>query len=138
MSETVTEPLPIQATADYRTFELRGGIAYARPTFGKLSFFVHNFMDSSQLEKPRCEACSFMVMTPGGPMSMCVHNAKRDDYLLVAAKLKSGDAIKYFNPATGQLEDRIPDKIVVRLTKKNARGRARHQLDVDVARATVE
>ena len=71
-------------------------------------------------------------------MSMCVHNAKRDDYLLVAAKLKSGDAIKYFNPATGQLEDRIPDKIVVRLTKKNARGRARHQLDVDVARATVE
>lgn len=110
----------------------------ARGKIGKLSFFVHNFMDSSQLEKPRCEACSFMVMTPGGPMSMCVHNAKRDDYLLVAAKLKSGDAIKYFNPATGQLEDRIPDKIVVRLTKKNARGRARHQLDVDVEQATVE
>ena len=97
----------------------------ARGRVGKLSFFVHNFMDSAQLDRVRCEACSFMVMTPEGPMSMCVHNAKRDDYLLVAAKVKRENKLLYFNPVTGQLEDRMPDRITVKLTRKNARGRAR-------------
>ena len=97
----------------------------ARGRVGKLSFFVHNFMDSSQLDKARCDACSFMVMTPEGPMSMCVHNAKRDDYLLVAAQVKRENKLMYFNPVTGQLEDRMPGRIAVKLTRKNARGRAR-------------
>ena len=109
----------------------------ARGRVGKLSFFVHNFMDSAQLDKARCEACSFMVMTPEGPMSMCVHNAKRDDYLLVAAKVKRENKLLYFNPVTGQLEDRMPDRIAVQLTRKNARGRAR-QGAVSVSPSAVE
>ena len=55
---------------------------------------------------------------------MCVHNAKRDDYLLVAAEVKRKNKLMYFNPATGQFEDRMPSKIAVTLTRKNARGRA--------------
>ena len=100
----------------------------ARGKVGKISFFVHNFMDSRSLDKERCEACSFMVMTPQGPVSMCVHNAKRDDYLLVAAKVRREHKMMYFNPATGQFEDRMPDKIAVTLTRKNARGRAKQEI----------
>ena len=97
----------------------------ARGKVGKISFFVHNFMDASRLDRERCEACSFMVMTPEGPMSMCVHNAKRDDYLLVPAQVRRADKLMYFNPATGLLEDSIPGKITIALNRKNARGRTK-------------
>jgi 7,8-dihydro-6-hydroxymethylpterin dimethyltransferase len=100
----------------------------ARGKVGKISFFVHNFMDSSQLEKDRCDACSFMVMTPQGPMSMCVHNAKRDDYLLVAAQVKRENKVMFFNPVSGQLEDNLPLKLTPQLSRKNARGRAKEGL----------
>ncbi len=97
----------------------------ARGRIGKISFFIHNFMDAKSLERERCEACSFMVMTPEGPMSMCVHNAKRDDYLLVAANVKRENKMQFFNPVTGNFSDTIPTKISVTLTRKNARGRAK-------------
>ncbi|MBA2492785.1 MAG: radical SAM protein [Gammaproteobacteria bacterium] len=101
----------------------------ARGKVGKLSFFVHNFMDACHLDRERAEACSFMVMTPQGPMSMCVHNAKRDDYLLVPAEVKTAHKVRFFNPATGKLEDEKPERITVSLTRKNARGRAREGLE---------
>ena len=91
----------------------------------KLSFFVHNFMDASALDRERCEACSFMVMTPEGPLSMCVHNAKRDDYLLVPARVMRENKLRFFNPATGTLQDKMPKNISVVLNRKNARGRAK-------------
>jgi MoaA/NifB/PqqE/SkfB family radical SAM enzyme len=100
----------------------------ARGKVGKISFFVHNFMDSKTLDQERCEACSFMVMTPEGPISMCVHNAKRDDYLLVAAKVRRENKMLFFNPSTGDFEDKMPEKIGVALTRKNARGRAKDDL----------
>jgi len=34
------------------------------------------------LQQDRVDACSFMVMTAQGPVSMCEHNARRDDYIL--------------------------------------------------------
>ena len=100
----------------------------ARGKVGKISFFVHDFMDAQALDRERCEACSFMVMTPDGPMSMCVHNAKRDDYLLVPARVSRDSRMRYFNPATGTFEDRVPARIAVSLTRKNARGRAKDAL----------
>ena len=106
----------------------RRDLLAARGHVGKISFFVHNFMDASQLDPERCDACSFMVMTPEGPISMCVHNAKRDEYLLVAAPVERGNKMMYFNPATGQFEDRMPGRIVVTLTRKNARGRSKGEL----------
>ncbi len=102
----------------------------ARGKVGKISFFVHNFMDSKALDKERCEACSFMVMTPDGPISMCVHNAKRDEYLLVATEVKRENKMMFFNPATGEFSDKMPSKIAVSLNRKNARGRAKEDLAV--------
>ncbi|MCI0402048.1 MAG: radical SAM protein [Acidobacteria bacterium] len=53
-----------------------------RGRVNKLSFVIHNFMDASRLERDRVQACVFMVATAEGPMSMCLHNAKRDRYIL--------------------------------------------------------
>jgi 7,8-dihydro-6-hydroxymethylpterin dimethyltransferase len=103
----------------------RRHVVAARGALRKISFFVHNFMDSAQLERERCEACSFMAMTADGPVSMCLHNAKRDDYLLVPAAVQRAHKLMFFNPASGALEDRIPERISVAVSRANARGRAR-------------
>jgi molybdenum cofactor biosynthesis enzyme MoaA len=100
----------------------------ARGSVGKLSFHLHNFQDDQQLDAERCAACTFMVMTPQGPLSMCVHNAKRDTYLLVPAQLRNNNVIRFWNPVTGQIQDQKPQKIEVQLTRKNARGTAREAL----------
>src|SRR5680860_254414 len=113
------------ARAAKTAWQARRDLIAARGRVGKLSFFVHNFMDGCHLDRERAQACSFMVMTPEGPMSMCVHNAKRDDYLLVPAEVKTEHAVRFFNPVTGKLEDKKPERIAVSLTRKNARGRAR-------------
>lgn len=47
----------------------------------RLGLFVHNFMDAKRLDRARCESCIFMTMTGRGPISMCVHNARRDQHL---------------------------------------------------------
>ena len=39
-------------------------------------------MDAGNLDQERIDACSFMVMTADGPVSMCAHNARRDEYIL--------------------------------------------------------
>jgi len=54
----------------------------ARGKVEKLTFFVQNFMDAEALQQERIDACSFMVMTAQGPVSMCQHNAQRDDFIL--------------------------------------------------------
>jgi len=57
----------------------------------KLSFFMQNFMDAEGLVAERVEACSFMVMTDEGPISMCEHNAKRDDFILKPLDVEKDD-----------------------------------------------
>jgi len=106
-------------------WQARKDLLAARGRIGKISFFVHNFMDASKLDRKRCESCSFMVMTPAGPMSMCVHNAKRDEYLLVPSEVKRGFQSMFWNPASGQLHERKPDGIEVSFSPKTARGRAK-------------
>jgi hypothetical protein len=49
---------------------------------GKLSFFMQNFQDADALDLGRIHNCSFMVATTGGAVSMCEHNARRDDYII--------------------------------------------------------
>ena len=63
----------------------------------KMSFFIQNFMDAKALEPDRVHACSFMVMTADGPISMCEHNSKRDEYILkpLEVSTKNGDVIHY-------------------------------------------
>lgn len=64
----------------------------------KLSFFVHNFMHAGALDQERLDNCSFMVMTPDGPMSMCLHNAHRDAYITKEFKVNLDGEEKIFNP----------------------------------------
>jgi hypothetical protein len=75
----------------------------ARGRIHKLSFFIHDFMDACRLEKDRIDACVFAAATASGPISMCLHNAKRDAFIL--APLRMGDAIgnRVWNPLTGKL-----------------------------------
>ncbi len=65
-----------------KVFEMKKDIFLGKGKIYKLSFFVQNFMDAKALEQDRIDACSFMVMTAQGPVSMCNHNAHRDDYIL--------------------------------------------------------
>ena len=48
----------------------------------KLSFFIHNSQDADDLDPERIEMCSFHCATSDGSVSMCLHNAKRDDFIL--------------------------------------------------------
>ncbi|MBU2976836.1 radical SAM protein [Alteromonas sp. C1M14] len=65
-----------------KLLEMRGSLVRSRGRVHKLSFFVQNFMDATALQQDRIDACSFMVMTADGPVSMCKHNAQRDEYIL--------------------------------------------------------
>jgi hypothetical protein len=49
---------------------------------GKLSFFMQNFQDADHLDASRIKHCSFYVATRDGAVSMCEHNARRDDYII--------------------------------------------------------
>lgn len=57
----------------------------------KMTFFLQNFMDATQLKQERIDACSFMVMTAEGPVSMCQHNASRDDFILKPLDIQRSD-----------------------------------------------
>ncbi len=64
---------------------------------------VHNFMDACHLEHERIKACSFFVMTQKGPISMCMMNAKRDDYILQPVEVMHEDKTLYWQPLSGML-----------------------------------
>lgn len=63
----------------------------------KLTFFVQNFMDAEHLEQDRIDGCSFMVMTADGPVSMCKHNANRDEFILkpIAVTASDGSTVQF-------------------------------------------
>ncbi len=103
-----------------KAWAMRRDLLAGRGRVRKLSFFVHDFMDACDLDPQRVAACSFMVASPDGPVSMCAHNARRDDYLLRPAAVRGG----YWDPVTG-CTCAQPVVQPVRLTRKNARGRAR-------------
>ncbi len=81
-----------------KLWQMKWALIRGRGKVQKLSFFVQNFMDASSLERDRIHACSFMVMTPQGPISMCMHNAKRDDFILQPLPV-AGE--KTWHPLTG-------------------------------------
>lgn len=76
---------------------------------GKITFFVHNFMDSAHLDPERIRNCSFMVMTGEGPVSMCEVNARRDNFILSPISLPGPSATRrHFDPLTGRIEEERP------------------------------
>lgn len=108
-----------------KLWSARRDLIAARGRVSKLSFFVHSFMPADALNAARITACSFMVMTPQGPLSMCEHSAKRDEHLLVPARLTQGERLVYWDPSTGKTSHDQPFNISVALSKRNARGVAR-------------
>ena len=65
----------------------------------KLSLFIHDFMNANALDQERIDACSFMVMTADGPVSMCAHNARRDAYILKPFTITRRDgSVTVFQP----------------------------------------
>jgi uncharacterized radical SAM superfamily Fe-S cluster-containing enzyme len=60
---------------------------------GKLSFFMQNFQDADQLDAERIHDCSFMVATREGAISMCEHNARRDDYVIPVNLVRGRDIV---------------------------------------------
>ena len=110
-------------------WRMKADVLRARARVHKLSFFIHNFMDACNLEHARVEACAFMVATGDGPLSMCVHNAKRDAYLLKPVPMVHGGALRFWNPVNGQFEGSMPPLVGVTHSRKTARGRAKAALD---------
>ena len=77
--------------ATKKLWQMKSDLVTARGRTHKLSFFVQNFMDADHLDSERVKACSFMVMTPNGPMSMCEHNSRRDEFILQPVLLRKRD-----------------------------------------------
>jgi molybdenum cofactor biosynthesis enzyme MoaA len=121
-----------------KLWRMKGDMIKTRGKVNKLSFFIHNFMDACHLEKERVDACVFMVATRDGPMSMCLHNAKRDNYLLQPIEVKVENKLRFWNPVTGQLQDGVPQKIEVTHTRKTARGRTKQELEKERAEARAD
>ena len=109
-------------------WRMKRDVFASRGQVHKLSFFIHNFMDACHLEPDRVDACIFMVATADGPLSMCLHNAKRDQHLLQPIAMRQGEKIKFWNPLTGQLQEQKPATLQVTPTRKTARGRAKQAL----------
>lgn len=86
-----------------KVWAMKRDLVVARGRVNKLSFFVHNFMDACHLEPDRLDACVFMVESHDGPVSMCLHNAHRDAFILDPLRMPRADGDWFWDPITGNL-----------------------------------
>ena len=100
--------LPALKWAGRKAWEMRGSLVAAGGRVRTQSFVIHNFMHSRALERDRIDACVFKVMTAEGPISMCMHNAKRDSFILKPIKIHAPAGAKYWQPLTGQADPDWP------------------------------
>jgi 7,8-dihydro-6-hydroxymethylpterin dimethyltransferase len=106
----------------------RKDLIVARGKVHKLSMFVHNFMDACQLERDRIESCIFMTITSDGPISMCMHNAKRDAFILQPVKFYRQGELRHWNPLKGETDETIlPIPAPSAYPRKLKRGRTRQE-----------
>lgn len=82
-------------------WQMKRDLLASRGRVHKLSFYIHNFMDACELDPERISACVFMVATKDGPISMCAHNAKRNDYILQPIEIDDADEQITWHPLTG-------------------------------------
>jgi tetraether lipid synthase len=89
----------------HKAWQARSDLWAGRGRVNKLSFVIHNFMDACRLERDRIDACAFMAMTQGGPISMCLHNAKRDAFILAPISVSAPDGARFWDPVSEPLMD---------------------------------
>jgi len=106
-----------------KAWQMRRDLVVARGRVTKISFFIHNFMDACCLERERIAACAFMVATAGGPLSMCLHNAHRDDFLLRPLPIQKRSGLVYWNPTTARLQAGPQQATLPPLPPKRRKGR---------------
>jgi molybdenum cofactor biosynthesis enzyme MoaA len=111
-----------------KLWRAKGDLWRARGKANTLIFFMHNFMDAEHLCRERIGACVFMVQTADGPISMCLHNAKRDDFILQPVAIRDGAQTRWWNPLDGSLNDHAQATSAPVLTRKTARGRRRIEI----------
>lgn len=88
---------------------LKRGLLATRGKTGKLTFFIQNFQPAEALDPERIRNCSFMVMTDDGPVSMCEHNARREEIILKPLALGHGADAPLWDPRSGRvLEGALP------------------------------
>jgi hypothetical protein len=105
-----------------KLWSMRADLLAARGRVHKLSFFIHDFMDAGCLSCDRIEACVFTVATGEGPVSMCLHNARRDAHILRPVATGQG----WWDPLTGQTSPDLPaGPETVVLGPKTLKGRLR-------------
>jgi hypothetical protein len=109
-----------------KAWQGRADLWAARGRVNKLSFVIHNFMDACCLEPNRIDACSFMAMTQRGPISMCLHNAKRDAFILAPLRLSRPEGERLWDPLSGEATEN-PTGVhwPPEPNRKNAKGRLR-------------
>jgi molybdenum cofactor biosynthesis enzyme MoaA len=111
-----------------KAWAMREDLVRSRGRVRTLSFVIHNFMDATKLEADRIEACAFKVITAGGPISMCLHNAKRDTFILRPIRFHRTTSTLFWNPLTGT-ETTEPELAIVgngeARQHRHAKGRAR-------------
>ena len=89
-----------------KVWQARRDLFRARGRVNKLSFFIHDFMDSCSLESDRLDACVFSAATTRGPVSMCLHNAKRDAFILEKVPVSRNGGLGFWDPLTRKESDR--------------------------------
>lgn len=98
------------AYAIRKAWALRFGLVKGWRRPGLITFYIHNFMHAHTLDRDRCKACVFMTMTRDGPVSMCVHNAKRDTFILQDVSNPDGTVWKPLSDETQILAENLPTK----------------------------
>lgn len=78
-----------------------------RKKIGKLTLIIHNFMDAAALVPERIAACSFMVATDKGFVSMCAHNAARETFIRRPLEVETAEGARVWDPLTGEYVEAV-------------------------------
>jgi 7,8-dihydro-6-hydroxymethylpterin dimethyltransferase len=86
-----------------KVWRAKSDLLHAHGRVHKLSFFIHNFMDACNLEQDRVDACVFTAATGDGPISMCLHNAKRDVFIFRPVRVGGAEGDRFWDPLSGAI-----------------------------------
>lgn len=113
-----------------KAWRMRAGLVASGGRVNTISFFIHCFMSACTLERDRVEACVFKTMTKDGPISMCLHNAKRDTFILRPIKVAASAGGGYWQPLTGEVTGDSDLQVVnpEQYGLKRTKGRTRQML----------